>query len=221
MKGVFFYQGKTLSAHVPDELSIPSQRLLTQLPINAICDVHKWLQRLSQAKQHVDFHSLLSWVKYKLVTENRCEGPFNLELFHPGLEVFPGLYFSEGYRPSLCCVKNYHGHERSVFWQCASKSHSFLSAFGTTFIQIQILRHYFATQKLKKDSQLYLSTDQPLPKWEEENYTKTSGAFVILVWVIKRQRKRRWIFHPTEMHMAVAGRTSFFHYSHLRRSKSF
>lgn len=46
----------------------------------------------AQAKQHVDFHSLLSLVKFKLVTENRCERFFNLEFFHPVLEVFPGIF---------------------------------------------------------------------------------------------------------------------------------
>lgn len=37
----FFYQGKTSSIHVPNELLVPSNRLLTQLSINSICDAHK------------------------------------------------------------------------------------------------------------------------------------------------------------------------------------
>lgn len=45
-RGGVFYQRKTGSAHVPDELPIPSTRLLTQLPVNAICDVRKWLRSL-------------------------------------------------------------------------------------------------------------------------------------------------------------------------------
>lgn len=92
-----------------------------------------------------------------------------------------------------------------------------MSTFDITFIQIQVLRYYSARSRWKTVSVHISALISPSPGWERENYTETSGAFVIFVWVIKRQRKRRWIFHPIEMHMAVAGRTSFFHYSHLRR----
>lgn len=44
--GIFFNQGKTSSTHVPNELLIPSKRLLTQLPISSICDAHKRLRSL-------------------------------------------------------------------------------------------------------------------------------------------------------------------------------
>lgn len=129
--------------------------------------------------------------------------------------------FSEGYRPSLYCIKNDQGHQRSVFWQCPSKTHSFLSTFDITFIQIQVLRYYSARSWRKTVSVHISALISPSPGWERENYMETSGAFVIFVWVIKRQRKKRWIFHPTEMHMAVAGRTSFFRYFYLRRPKFF
>lgn len=88
----------------------------------------------TQPKQHVLFHSLLSWVQLKLVTGNRCEKFFNLELFPSSAGIISRDLF-EDYWHSSYCWKNDQGRQRSVFRQCPSKSHSFLSIFDTIFPQ--------------------------------------------------------------------------------------
>lgn len=152
------------------------------------------------------------------MTGKRCERFFNLELFHPLLEVFPGIFF-EGYRPSLYCCKNDQGRQRSVFWQRPSKSHYFLSTFDITFLQITwgIILPY---RSQRKAVCVHVSALISRPGWEVKNARETSGAFVIVVWVIKSKRKMRWIFHPTEIHVEVAGRGSLLHCSQSRSPRS-
>lgn len=79
-----------------------------------------------------------------------------------------------------------------MFWQCPNKSHSFLSTSDITFIQITwgIILPY---RSRRKTVSVHVSAlISPSPGWEEDNVTETSGAFVIVVWAIKTQRKRTW-----------------------------
>lgn len=146
------------------------------------------------------------------------KGSLILSFFMQCWKYFHRIFF-ESYRPRLYHWKTDQGDQRSVFWQCPSKSHSFLSTFDITVLQLIwgiILRY----RSWRKTVSAHVSALISRPVWEEENATDTSGAIVIVVWVIKSQRKRRRIFHPTEMHAEVAGRASFFPCSYLRSPRS-
>lgn len=133
-------------------------------------------------------------------------------------KLFPGTFLS-AIDSVYTAEKNDRGHQRSAFWQCPSKSHSFLSTFDITFLQITwgIILPY---RSWRKTISVHVSALISPPVWEEENATGTSGAFVIVMWVTKSQRKRRWISHPTEMHVEVAGRASFSQCFHRRSPRS-
>lgn len=163
---LFFYQGKTSSIHVPNELLIPSKRLLTQLPINSICDAHKWLQSLHKPTSMWTFthycHRLnLSWwqgtdVKGSLILScsNQCWKYF--------------LGFFEAYRPSSLLKK----WSRSPKVCVLTVSKQRVLRKEKEHLSPDHLRYCSIIQKPKEDCKCpHLFTDQP-PWWEVEDGTE-------------------------------------------------